>query len=137
MKVIYIHKYNCQKLHKPLHPCYEEILRLCMDDLSANGFTGNVHLILQTGKSQSQSKWYGLCDYFAQPMPKVYIYTYRHRVMTNVNTIAHEFGHISHYVTLPHSRYWNSRLQEQYANQYAALMLQHFHFNRTKRKLAA
>ncbi len=130
MKILYTHKYNRRILRKSLHPCYRDMLQLCANDLAADGFHGSVRLILQTGKSREQSRSYGVCDYFNGIIPKIYIYTRYRRVMTNVDTIAHEFGHISHFFTVPESRYWSSEKKEQYACKYAALMMERFHAQR-------
>lgn len=137
MKVVYIHKYNNRKLYKPLHPCYEDMLRMCANDLTVAGFRGTVRVILQTGKSREQSRYCGTCLYSTTSIPTIYVYTYRRRIMTNVDTIAHEFGHISHYVTIPESKHWKYEQKEWYANKYAELMIERFHAQRSTANWAA
>lgn len=133
MKIHYIHKRNAIRVHKELHPWYLEMLQLCANDLSACGFNGSVQVVFQLGKAQSRDHLLGQCLYTPRTQrTSVYIYTYYQRVMTNVATIAHEFGHVSHFVTATESAWWPTSRKEQYACMYEKLMVERFHAIRAR-----
>lgn len=122
----WVFKHNRRVVNQPLHDLYRLMLQMCANDLTADGVNLRARVIFQMGKSRNQTSCYGLCDYFCQSLPTIYIYTYRRRVNTVLNTIAHEFGHVGHFATQPVSRQWPSVKMERYANLYEKLMRERF-----------
>jgi len=124
MVVSYVHKHNRRTLRKALDERIRRMLQLCADDLTRSGFAGKVRVIFQTGKSRVQARLYGLCCFF-HPTPTIYIYTRYCRIKTILDTIAHEFGHVAHFVLFPESRtHWCKAYREKFAVMYAQIMLE-------------
>jgi hypothetical protein len=124
--VTVIWKRNHREIRKTLDERIRRMLQLCADDIARSGFRGNVRVIFQTGKSRVQQRLLGLCCFF-RPTPTIYIYTRYQRLKTLLETIAHEFGHVSHFVLYPKSRtHWTKEYREQCANRYEAIMMQHW-----------
>lgn len=122
--VTVIFKRNRHTLRKALDERIRAMLQLCADDLTRSGFLGKVRVVFQTGKSRVQARLYGLCDFF-RPTPTIYIYTRYQRLHTLLDTIAHEFGHVAHFVLYPKSRtHWCREYREKFAVLYAQVMLQ-------------
>lgn len=126
MKIVCVYKKNRNRMAVSVHPRIRHMLQLCADDLTSAGYDGLVKVIFQTGRSHAQSLLYGLCWYKHRPTPLIYIYTYRRRVPSIINTIAHEFGHVSHFYAIPSSSRWTNEKAEQYAELYEKLMRKHF-----------
>jgi len=125
MVVNYVYKRNRRTFYKQLDQRIRQMIQLCADDLTLSGFTGEVQIIFQTGKSRAESHLHGMCCFFRRPLPTIYIYTRYRRIMTILDTIAHEFGHIAHFVLYPKSHtHWCKDYREQFAERYAKIMLE-------------
>lgn len=126
MQIVFTHKRNGKVFSKPLPSEYRTMLQLCANDLVAMGWNGKVRVVFQTGQSQIANRIYGYCEYAKGHVPIVYVYTYRQRKQTVLKTLAHEFGHVSHFVTIPTSMRWSKAHKEQYAELYETLMFQRY-----------
>lgn len=125
MKVFYQYKYRNQTFHQELHPWHEAVIQKCLSDFRECGiYDGEIQIIFQTAPSVRRDRWYGRCFYnhFGSNRHLIYLYTYRHWTRTIGKTIAHEFGHIRHFVTKPESHYWIKREREAYANWYESII---------------
>lgn len=124
MVVTFVFKRNRHTLRKALDQRIRQMLQLCADDLTRSGFAGRVRVVFQTGKSRIQRRLYGLCCFF-RPTPTIYIYTRYCRMNTILDTIAHEFGHVAHFVLYPKSHtHWSHDYREKFAVMYAQIMMQ-------------
>ena len=122
--VTVLHKRNRQTLYKPLDERIRRMLQLCADDIGLS-FKGTIRVIFQTGASRAQRRLLGLCCFFHHPAPTIYIYTRYQRIKTILSTIAHEFGHVSHFVLYPESAtHWCNTYRETFADKYAEIMMQ-------------
>lgn len=112
-------------MHK-IHVWHRRMLSLCLLDLHSIGMNGHhIEVIFQIGHSLNSDKYLGLCryDHTIFHWHRIWIYSYRHRVPTVMNTIAHEMGHIRHHFLVPDSINWGYKAVEEYANTYAIEMV--------------
>jgi len=121
----YIYKRNRTPLRRSLDWRVRAMMQLCLDDLSRSGMDHRLHVVLQTGRSKTQSRYFGLCYYFWN-QPTIYVYTYRRRMRAVLMTLAHECGHVAHFVLYPQSQLWMTAHKELFADRYARLMMERF-----------
>lgn len=100
------------------------MLNACVSDLHHAGVICRAEVVFQTGQSRTQRQFCGLYQFDPSVLrfDRIWIYTYRRKVEDVVITIAHEFGHLAHYRTVPGSVNWSNNLMEQYANLWAKAM---------------
>lgn len=126
MDIVYTFKRNHCWVDRRIPPAFLRMLELCQQDLHRFQFT--VDVIFQTGISRNHDRYLGLCS-LSKTDPcrmTIHLYTYRRPQLLMAKTIAHEFGHVQHYLMHPGSWSWPEKKAEDYANQYADQMMQRF-----------
>lgn len=129
----YVVKRNRTWLKPNLYHAYKRMINLCAVDLARSGVIARVLVTFQTGRSRSQNEWCGLYEFdpSINHFDHIWIYTYGRKAEDILMTIAHEFGHMAHYRTVPTSYYWSDNLMEQYANLWAKATYNRFLGNET------